>query len=106
MTNATAFLIGSVSGYFAYMSAIAAQDVWTTCVLSCSTHTQASHVCPQTELRQNRFGLNNIPYSSHPNHRPPFACSRGSHTPGELIGLYHMFHRQGKGSPARTSLHT
>lgn len=47
ITNSTAFAIGSVCGYFAYMRAIAAQDVWTTWVLSCSTHTQASHVCRQ-----------------------------------------------------------
>ena len=70
MTNATALLIGSIYGYFAYMSAIAAQDVWTTCVLSCSTHAQASHVCPQIELRPNKFGMNDTPYSSHPSHRP------------------------------------
>ena len=44
MTNAVAFAIGSVCGYFAYISAIAAQDVCTTCVSSCSIHTQASHV--------------------------------------------------------------
>jgi hypothetical protein len=56
MTNATAFSIGSVDGYFAYMSAMAAQDVWTTWVSSCSIHRQASHVCPINELRSNNFG--------------------------------------------------
>ena len=57
MTNFAAFAIGSVYGYFPYMSAIAAQDVWTTWVFSCSTHTRASHDCSEelSLVRMNVF---------------------------------------------------
>ena len=46
ITSRTARSMGSAYGYLAYMSAMVAQQVCTTCVSLCSTHSIDSHACP------------------------------------------------------------
>ena len=61
MTSLTARSIGSGWGYLAYINAMVAHAVWTTCVSACSTHWAISHVYAVAE-HPNQEGCTMVPH--------------------------------------------